>query len=128
MTSRWPGRTRYTPIAILGLLLMSSGIELSAQGAGSPPPQSGQSESQPPQDHQSHQGPAPSDVFIRAFGSVNWGATDQTGVPNSFALGQLAIFATSALGERFSVLAEVVLEGSRTTEVVTDLERLQITY
>ena len=48
--------------------------------------------------------------------------------PNSFALGHLALFATSAINDRVSVLAEVVLEASAaTTEVASDLERLQLT-
>src|SRR6185436_4288695 len=83
---------------------------------------------QAPPDHQTHEGPPVSEVFIRAFGSINWGATNEHGVPNSFALGQFALLATSTLSDHFSVLVEVVLEGSQTTEVVTDLERLQITY
>ncbi len=67
-------------------------------------------------------------LVLRAFGSVNWGATDQPDQPNSFTLGQLDLFMTSTLNERVSVLAEIVLEGSINTRVVTDLERLQLTY
>lgn len=67
-------------------------------------------------------------LTVRAFGDVQWGATRQRETPNSFALGQVDLFATSTLTERLSVLAEVVLEGGTSTRVVTDLERLQLTY
>jgi hypothetical protein len=66
--------------------------------------------------------------MLRAFGAVEWNASDRDEEPNSFALGQFALFATSNLSERISVLAEVVLEASVDTRVVTDLERLQLTF
>lgn len=81
-----------------------------------------------PQEHQEHQAGPSSPVFVRAFGAVNWGALDKPSTANSFALGQLALFATAALSERVSVLAEIVMEGSRDTRVITDLERLELTF
>ena len=79
-----------------------------------------------------HQDPSPNghpEVVVHAFGSVDWGGTGEPQTPNSFALGQLALFATSAINDRVSVLAELVVEASAaTTEVTTDLERLQLTY
>lgn len=81
-----------------------------------------QEEPPPPADSVRH------DVVIRAFGAVEWGATERERSPNSFTLGQFALFATSNLNDRISVLAEVVMEGSVDTRVVTDLERLQLTY
>ena len=72
--------------------------------------------------------PAPSPLVVRAFGSVQWGATELRDTPSSFNLGQFAIFLTAPLSDRVSVLAEVVMEGSVGTEVVTDLERLQLTF
>ena len=69
------------------------------------------------------------DLLVRAFGSVNWSGTDLPSAPNSFALGQLALFVTSAVSDRISVLAEIVMEaGSANARVVTDLERLQVTF
>jgi hypothetical protein len=71
----------------------------------------------------------PSGVMLRAFGAVEWAGSQQNDTPNSFGLGQFALFATSNLHERVSVLAEVVMEASSSnTRVVTDLERLQITF
>jgi hypothetical protein len=69
------------------------------------------------------------ELVVHAFGSVDWDANQERDAPNSFALGQVALFATSAINDRVSVLAEVVLEASAAnTRVVTDLERLQLTY
>jgi hypothetical protein len=81
-----------------------------------------QDEPQPPPDGTRR------DLVVRAFGAVEWGATERARTPNSFTLGQFALFATSNINERISVLAEVVMEGSVNTRVVTDLERLQLTY
>ena len=83
---------------------------------------------QDPADQQDQTQTSNRDLVIRAFGSVDWGATDERDVPNSFTLGQFALFVTATLSERISVLAEVVLEGSTDTRVVTDLERLQVTF
>jgi hypothetical protein len=69
------------------------------------------------------------ELLVRAFGSVDWGATELPGTPNSFALGQFDLFVTASLNEWVSVLAEIVMEGSSAdTRVVTDLERLQLTF
>lgn len=83
---------------------------------------------QTPDEHDAAAAPGPV-IFVRLFGSVDWGATQLPDRVNSFALGQFAIFVTSAINERVSVLAEVVMEGSGTnTRVITDLERLQLTF
>lgn len=71
----------------------------------------------------------PREIVVHAFGSVNWAATERPETPNSFALGQFSLFVTSAIHERVSVLAEIVMEASSAnTQVTTDLERLQLTY
>jgi hypothetical protein len=105
-------------VRVLALAAWLAPAAAAAQGPDKPPD---------PQDHQEHQAGPTSPVFVRAFGAVNWGAADKPTASNSFALGQLALFATSALSERVSVLAEIVMEGSRDTRVVTDLERLELT-
>ena len=85
-----------------------------------------------PQDTSDAQDPPdqipPSRLVLRAFGSVQWGRPEGPDSPNSFTLGQLDLFATSTLSERISVIAEIVFEGGTDTRVVTDLERLQLTY
>jgi hypothetical protein len=84
---------------------------------------------QTPDEHPQMETPPPSSLMVRAFGAVQWLGTQKKDSPNTFTLGQLALFATSDLGERVSVLAEIVLEGnSASTEVVTDVERLQLTF
>ena len=69
------------------------------------------------------------EVMAHAFGSVEWLASKPAETPNSFGLGQFSLFVTSTLNDRFSVLAELVVEASAgDTRVTTDLERLQVTY
>jgi hypothetical protein len=82
-----------------------------------------------PDQHQEH-GPADvTELVVHAFGSVDWAATGQPGNPSSFALGQFALFVTSTINDRVSVLTEIVMEASAAnTQVTTDLERLQLTY
>jgi hypothetical protein len=84
---------------------------------------------QTPDEHQDQPtGPGP-EMLVRAFGSVDWGATELPGTPNSFALGQFDLFVNASLNDRVSVLAEIVMEASgANTRVVTDLERLQLTF
>jgi hypothetical protein len=79
--------------------------------------------------HDNPSAPGRPELVVHAFGSVDWGANEEPDAPNSFALGQFALFLTSAINERVSVLAEVVMEASAAnTRVITDLERLQLTY
>jgi len=69
------------------------------------------------------------EVVAHAFGSVDFLASHPVETPSSFALGQLSLFVTSALNDRFSVLAELVVEASAgDTRVLTNVERLQLTY
>src|SRR5262245_17222022 len=80
-------------------------------------------------DHQDPAPPARPDLVAHVFGSVDWAAAQRAVTPNSFALGQLALFATSSINDRVSVLAEVVMEASAAdTQVAVNLERLQLTY
>jgi hypothetical protein len=79
--------------------------------------------------HDNPSAPSRPEMVVHAFGSVDWDASEKPDTPNSFALGQFALFVTSAINDRVSVLAEIVMEASAAnTRVVTDLERLQLTY
>jgi hypothetical protein len=90
---------------------------------------SGRARGQTGDQHQDQTTAGRPDLVAHAFGSVDWAAAQRSETPNSFALGQLALFVTSAINDRVSVLAEVVIEASSaTTEVTVDLERLQLTY
>ena len=83
---------------------------------------------QTPDERQAMMAAGTQSLVFRAFCAVDWGATELVDSPNTFAIGQFDLFLASTLDERISVLAEVVLEGGTETEVVTDLERLLITY
>jgi hypothetical protein len=48
---------------------------------------------------------------IRGFGDVNFGGNTQHGSTTSFALGQLDLFTTSDISEKFKFLSEIVFEG-----------------
>jgi len=88
----------------------------------------GPARAQAPDEHQGMEmDQAPTMVF-RAFGAIDWGATQMPDTPNSFTIGQFDMFLTSALSDKISVLAEAVLEGGTNTRVVTDLERLEVTF
>lgn len=112
-TPQRPSRVRLLAVALLIALLAVPAAAAAQTGETQPDP---------------HDSPPPSPLIIRAFGSVQWGATEERDTPSSFTLGQFAVFLTGQISERVSVLAEIVMEGSINTRVVTDLERLQLTY
>lgn len=107
---------RLLQTAALALVLLCTPERLSAQPQEAPDAQ------------EPHDQVPPSRLVLRAFGSVQWGRPEGPDSPNSFTLGQLDLFATSTLSERINVIAEIVFEGGTDTRVVTDLERLQLTY
>ena len=47
---------------------------------------------------------------IRGFGDINYRGTDKQGQTNTFALGQLNLFVTSDISEKFKFLSEIVFE------------------
>jgi len=49
---------------------------------------------------------------IRGFGDVNFGGNTEHGNTTSFALGQLDLFTTSDISERFKFISEIVFEGA----------------
>jgi hypothetical protein len=106
---------RWLRIALVAVALLAAGrMPASAQTAD---------------EHHDTTPAGPSDLVAHAFGSLNWRASDAPASPNSFGLGQFALFVTKAIDDRVSVLAEVVMEASSAnTRVTTDLERLQLTY
>jgi hypothetical protein len=75
---------------------------------------------------------------IRGFGDVNFRGTNQTGSTNSFALGQLNLFVTSDISEKFKFLGEIVFEsgpdnfynvpGGKRNEFGVDVERFLVQY
>ena len=75
---------------------------------------------------------------IRGFGDVNFGGDTMHGDTTAFSLGQLDLFITSDISEKFKFLSEVVFEGSNSNiygqpktgvnNLSVDLERYLIQY
>ena len=65
---------------------------------------------------------------IRGFGDVNLRGGDQKGTTTSFALGQLDLFVTSDVSERFKLLSEIVFEADPKNNFGVDVERLLLQY
>lgn len=71
-------------------------------------------------------------LVLKGFGDVNFRLThnnDSGSTNDTFTLGQVDLFITSELGERVSVLSEVVGKfNSQTNVTAFDVERIHITY
>jgi hypothetical protein len=65
---------------------------------------------------------------IQGFADVNYRASDEKGTTNSFSLGQLDLFITSRLSEKFSVLSELILEAGQDNAFTFEIHRLLLKY
>jgi hypothetical protein len=65
---------------------------------------------------------------IQGFADVNFRASNQKGTTNSFALGQLDLFLTSRLSEKFSVLGELIVEAGADNAFSFEIHRLLLRY
>ncbi|MBV8856309.1 MAG: hypothetical protein JOZ02_05035 [Acidobacteria bacterium] len=65
---------------------------------------------------------------IQGFADVNFHASDQKGTTNSFSLGQLDLFMTSRLSEKFSVLGELIVEAGQDNRFTFEIHRLLLRY
>lgn len=65
---------------------------------------------------------------IRGFGDVNLHGSDLKGTTTSFSLGQLNLFVTSDVSEKFRLLSEIVFEAGPDNVVGVDVERLLLQY
>jgi hypothetical protein len=65
---------------------------------------------------------------IRGFGDVNLRGSDQRGNTTSFSLGQLDLFVTSDVSEKFKLLSEIVFEANQQNSFGVDIERLLLQY
>jgi len=65
---------------------------------------------------------------IQGFADVNLRATDEKGRNNSFSLGQLDLFLTSRLSEKFSVLSELILDAGEDNAFTFEIHRLLLKY
>lgn len=65
---------------------------------------------------------------IQGFADINFRASNQKGATNSFALGQLDLFLTSRLSEKFSVLGELIMEAGPDNVFSFEIHRLLLRY
>lgn len=65
---------------------------------------------------------------IQGFADVNYRASNEKGRTNSFFLGQLDLFITSRLSEKFSVLSELILEAGEDNAFTFEIHRLLLKY
>ncbi len=65
---------------------------------------------------------------IQGFADVNFHASNQKGTTNSFSLGQLDLFMTSRLSEKFSVLGELIVEAGQDNRFTFEIHRLLLRY
>jgi hypothetical protein len=78
------------------------------------------------QEHESHaSGPR---LQIQGFADVNFRASNGRGTTNAFSLGQLDLFITSQLSEKFSVVSELILEAKRDNSFEFEIHRLLLRY
>ena len=65
---------------------------------------------------------------IRGFGDITLHGSDAHGTHTAFSLGQLNLFVTSDMSEKFRLLSEIVFEADPTNTVGVDVERLLLQY
>lgn len=65
---------------------------------------------------------------IQGFADVNLRASNERGRHTSFALGQLDLFLTSRLSEKFDVLSELIIEANERNEFTFEIHRLLLQY
>jgi hypothetical protein len=65
---------------------------------------------------------------MRGFGDVTFHGDDHHGDTTSFTLGQLDLFITSDVSEKFRFLGEIVFEGDQNNNYGVDIERLLMQY
>jgi hypothetical protein len=65
---------------------------------------------------------------IRGFGDVTFHGDNRKGDTTSFTLGQLNLFVTSDISERFKLLSEIVFEADDQNRFGVDIERLLLQY
>ena len=80
-----------------------------------------------PGEHEHEAGAGPR-LRIQGFGDVNFRASNERGSTSRFGVGQLDLFITSKLSEKFSVLSELVLEAKRDNSFEFEIHRLLLRY
>ena len=106
-------------------------------------PQQASAQSSEPEQEMEHLEPERMDMSktllrMRGFGDITFHGSNQNGSTNSFSLGQLNLFVTSDISEKFKFLGEIVFEsgpdnfynvpGGRRNEFAVDVERYLVQY
>ena len=65
---------------------------------------------------------------IRGFGDMTFHGSDARGTHTAFSLGQLNLFVTSDISEKFRLLSEIVFEADQQNAFGVDVERLLLQY
>ncbi len=77
--------------------------------------------------HMEIKGTAPG-LRIRGYTDVTFHGSDQKGAATSFTLGQLNLFITSEMSEKFKFLSEIVFEAGQDNAFGAEVERLLLQY
>jgi hypothetical protein len=116
--------------------------QLEAQQKPAPPPESGPAPAHMPAPSVSESAPAQESgrmmepermetrtlMQIRGFGDMTFHGSDLRGTHTTFGLGQLNLFVTSDISEKFRLLSEIVFEADSTNNFGVDIERLLLQY
>jgi hypothetical protein len=98
----------------------SAGVEAAAQEEEQAQAVAGATE------HEAHAaGPR---LQIQGFADVNFRASNGRGTTNAFSLGQLDLFITSQLSDKFSVVSELIMEAKRDNSFEFEIHRLLLRY
>ena len=65
---------------------------------------------------------------IRGFGDYSFHGSNENGTPTSFSLGQIDLFITSNISDRFRFVTDLVFEKGRGNNFEEDLERVLLEY
>jgi TolA-binding protein len=79
-------------------------------------------------EHEHESGASGPRLKIQGFADVNLRASNQKGATSAFSLGQLDLFITSQLSEKFSVVSELIMEAKRDNSFEFEIHRLLLRY
>jgi len=78
--------------------------------------------------HEHESGAGGPRLKIQGFADINLRASNGRGTTNAFSLGQLDLFITSQLSEKFSVVSELIMEAKRDNSFEFEIHRLLLRY
>lgn len=115
------------PAATAAPETMAAAPAKTAPAQSDPPPKS-QSEQMGPAMEPDHMDVSKTQLNIRGFGDFGLYGGNQKGQTTTFSIGQMNLFITSTLSERFQFLTELVFEVHQDNDFEEDLERILLEY